>query len=122
VVWLGGPTLRLHKFYKGDHDRHMHDHPWNFWTFPLSDYYEWADELQFSDPEWITPGFSRRHNFVKGWRFHYRPAEYRHIVQSLPGGKPIYTLVATGRRVRPWGFWVNGDFVNYREYNDGNNG
>ena len=27
--------LYLHIFHRGDQDRCPHDHPWDFWTFPL---------------------------------------------------------------------------------------
>jgi hypothetical protein len=116
ILWLGGVTLRLHKFYKGDQDRAMHDHPWNFWTFPLSNYYEWVDKHQGHDSEWNIPGAERASNLVRRYRLHYRPATYRHIVMDPPGGKPIYTLVASGPRIRKWGFWVDGEFVYYRDY------
>ena len=33
-VWFG--RLRVHVFYRGDADADPHDHPWDFWTFPLT--------------------------------------------------------------------------------------
>lgn len=32
--------LALHIFYRGDHDPDPHDHPHDFWTFPLTPYVE----------------------------------------------------------------------------------
>lgn len=36
--WFG--RLRLHIFHRGDQDPDCHDHPWDFWTFPLTSYVE----------------------------------------------------------------------------------
>ena len=36
--WIG--RLRLHIFHRGDQDPDHHDHPWPFWTFPLTSYVE----------------------------------------------------------------------------------
>lgn len=36
--WLG--RLRLHILYRGDVDPDAHDHPFSFWTFPLTPYVE----------------------------------------------------------------------------------
>jgi hypothetical protein len=103
IVWLGIGTLRVHKFWRGDSDRHMHDHPWSFITFPLSPYYEWVDA-----------GSKIVYREVRAFRPHYRPAEFRHIVDDPAG--PIYTIVITGPKKRRWGFWVNGKFVDYHDY------
>lgn len=62
--------LCFHFFHRGDHDRDPHDHPYDFWTFPLRTYYE--DVL---DP---TTGRTTR-NVVQAFRVHFRPAEYTHI-------------------------------------------
>ena len=37
--------LFIHFFNRGDMDRHPHDHPWDFWTFPLTTYYEEVWEI-----------------------------------------------------------------------------
>ena len=37
--YIAGP-FRFHVFVHGDRDPAPHDHPWNFWTFPLRGYYE----------------------------------------------------------------------------------
>ncbi len=37
-AWL--KQLRLHIFHRGDADPDCHDHPWDFWTFPLTSYVE----------------------------------------------------------------------------------
>lgn len=94
ILYVGNRTLRLHKFYRGDDDRAPHDHPWSFWTFPLcSGYYELVTR---------TDG-ELKINFVRGWKWSYRPSSYQHTV--LEPHRPFYTIVVTGRKDRSWGFW-----------------
>jgi hypothetical protein len=103
---VGGFTLRLHKFYKGDDDRAPHTHPWTFWTFPLCrGYWELVP----------CPYGSLSTNWVPGWRISRRPAEYQHIVIDPP--KPFWTVVVTGRKSNSWGFYPTPDmFVPWREW------
>lgn len=106
ILYIAGRTLRLHKFYRGDDARAPHDHPWPFWTSPLTDSYE----------EIVDRGGVLMHERVKGWRWNARPSAYRHIV--LDPVKPFYTIVVTGRKDRGWGFWPSDkQFVPWREWN-----
>lgn len=122
ILYLGGLCVRLHKFWRGDDDRAPHDHPWNFWTFPLTSYVETVEE-----PGWdgtLRPGQLCRHawrhrNVVKAFRLHYRRAKYRHIVLGRADGskKPFWTFVITGKVVNKWGFWPQPNrFVPWREW------
>lgn len=99
-----GRTIRLHKFYRGDDDRALHDHPWPFVTFPLVSYLERVAEDKV--------------NFVQALRFHYRPASYKHMVlrSSRPMTKPFFTIVFAGKKQRSWGFWPKGKFVHWSEF------
>lgn len=94
ILYVGGFTLRLHRFFKGDDARAPHDHPWSFWTFPLCDGYA---EL-VPAPDGTLMG-----RWVRGWRWNYRPSSYQHIVADPP--QPFYTVVVSGRKDRSWGFW-----------------
>lgn len=98
---------RIHIFWRGDDDRALHDHPNDFWTFPLKGYWE----------NWFNPK-TKCHELrrVKAWRWHFREAEYRHRVlgshrytngddnELFEGG--FITLVKEGPERRHWGFWV----------------
>lgn len=126
-AWFG--RLRFHVFFRGDQDPDCHDHPWGFWTFPLRSYVEevltegfekrwWTDpqtmEARFSE----RPVFHRRTRVVKAFRFHYRPATFRHRVigravrspftsvdnhwQAVEGTIP--TIVWRDKPSRAWGF------------------
>lgn len=108
--WIG--RLRLHIFYRGDNDPDHHDHPWDFWTFPLTSYVE-----EVAEPIWMSgplpTQYHPRRQVVRAFRLHYRPATHCHRVLgrystpiALYGGKErnprfdqgrIITLVWRGR-------------------------
>ena len=122
ILWLGPlGNLRLHKFYRSDQDEALHDHPWRFVTFPLTSYKEWVPlEVQRAgdhNPPTVQVDWEngRRLQLVKRFRFHYRPAEYRHAVVV---DKPGYTLVWAGNKVRSWGFWLRDVFTPWRTWTE----
>jgi hypothetical protein len=103
--------FRLHVFHRGDADPDHHDHPADFWTFPLVSYVEEIDHP-----------WSRGHTLwrvVRAFRLHRRRAEFSHRVlgrwtgQRWEDGTPRYdtgqiaTLVWWGRKRREWGFWTS---------------
>lgn len=125
--------LSLHVFHRGDADPDPHDHPYSFWTFPLTTYVEEVTRPTEIGEEWllgVAPGYLKYRNVVRAWRFHHRPAEYTHRVLNrcapraalydpdgywepepaapdpwvdIPG--PIITLVWWSKRDRrDWGF------------------
>lgn len=112
VLYLWKFTLRLHTFYSGDEGT-PHDHPWWFVTFPLRGYVEE-----------VYGTYYMGENCVRPFRFHFRPATYRHVVQE--SDRPFHTIVISGARSRKWGFWPSkwfgpyvyeeGDFVPYDEW------
>lgn len=75
-IWLG--RLRVHIFYRGDEDRDPHDHPWAFWTFPLSSYVEEVTEK--IERGILDPMYQSRIQVVPAWKLNYRPAEHCHRV------------------------------------------
>lgn len=125
--------LYFHIFYRGDGDKDPHDHPWDFWTFPLRPYWEEVSDFD---------GFKRVH-VVTRFKWHLRPAEYRHRVlrgywiKSALGSKApghwynttyheekqikIFTFIWCRPKRREWGFWVTDDagepqFVHWKDY------
>ena len=105
--------LYFHVFHRGDLDRDFHDHPYDFWTFPLRTYYE--DVLD------LPTGRSIR-NVVEAFHWHFRSAEYAHIqlgaaqYQRGRDGDYVYrenifggwtaTFLWHKPTRRAWGFWV----------------
>lgn len=119
--------LRFHVFHRGDEDPDPHDHPWDFWTFPLVAY-----EEEVTDP--ATGAVHQE--IVTAFHWHHRQATYTHRVlwplaheEAWFGGplawvrivgKPIPTIVWTGPKVRKWGFLKARDgrwcWVAWRDY------
>lgn len=138
-AWIG--RLRLHIFHRGDADPDPHDHPWDFWTFPLTSYVEeetfrtsfYLDLNGQGDEPYVV-----ERNVVKAFRLHYRPATYCHRVLgrwtgqyferhsppliSVPTWRlgKIVTIVWRGKGSRKWGFLRNRDgnwcWTPWREY------
>lgn len=112
-VWLW--RLRFHIFHKEDPGEAYHDHPWNFWTFPLTSYVE--DVLNLKTGE-------IKRQVVPRFRWSFRDAEHTHrIIGKHPGtwslsgdtvwnekvepdadyGR-IYTIVIRGPVRRAWNY------------------
>lgn len=143
-IWFG--RLRLHIFHRGDYDEDCHDHPWDFWTFPLTPYVEQVAVQTGQKGDYDENHEKReRHVFEKtlqvvpAWRWTFRPAEHCHRVLFAavrvrretgakdPAGfsydyadRKIVTLVWRGKSRRKWGFLKNREgkwcWVGWREY------
>ncbi|TPK15193.1 hypothetical protein FJ872_19550 [Mesorhizobium sp. B2-5-9] len=134
---LRAGRLRLHIFHRGDADPDPHDHPWDFWTFPLTPYVEEVAIRTLASAVVFR-------QIVPAWSWSYRPAEHTHRVlgrydllatmEAAMGafvvgagrvppqhrsGK-IITIVWQGRASRKWGFLRNRDgnwcWTPWREY------
>lgn len=89
--------LYVHWFCREDMDRDPHDHPFEYWTFPLMGYTE-----RVFRPE--SHCFEDVH--VSAWRWSYRAATHCHQITRTDSGRwPLITIVWRGRNVRRWGFW-----------------
>ncbi|RWZ87178.1 MAG: hypothetical protein EO766_11605 [Hydrotalea sp. AMD] len=89
-------SIRIHHWFRGDDDRHYHDHDWDFTCIVLSGSYwdlSYTDNNGVEDVTYdlLTPGSIR-----------HRKAEFRHIVRT----NGCWTLVITGKKRRKFGFWV----------------
>jgi len=86
--------LRLHIFHRGDVDPDYHDHPWDFWTFPLTSYVEEVVDTDitalahvggfFAAVKPDAPAVTR--NVVPAFRWTYRPATHCHRVTGRYSG------------------------------------
>lgn len=91
----------LHVFHRGDEDRELHCHPFDFTSFILSGGYveETEEESRFLAPGMVVS----------------RPAEWRHrVVMESP--EPAITLVFVTRPRREWGFWQGETFIPQSEF------
>lgn len=105
-------TLRLHHILRSDDDRALHDHPWSFvsvllWGSYLETRFLWPDQPRICARRGLAS--VRR---VRWWNTCRAEAAHR---LELDRG-PVWTLVATTRKTRSWGFWLPGGWVPWRDY------
>lgn len=123
---VGKPRIYLHKFYRGDEDPHLHDHPWSFTSLILTRGY-WEETLfnpkedlgeTWRPGELRDDGEQRIQRFYTRFSLLKRPATWRHRV-VLKDKLPVWTIVKTGVKERSWGFWIMGKLCPWRNYNNG---
>jgi hypothetical protein len=122
VVKFGSWGLRIHIFWRGDADADCHDHPADFWTFPLTSYVE----------EYRIPGHTLTYKrVVRAFRLHRRRAEFAHRLLGRWTGateydgspqidwethEPVVSLVWWGKKRREWGFHTPEGWVHWKTY------
>ncbi len=116
--WCNG---YLHAFLRSDDAPELHDHPWGFLSVVLKGRYT---EITPTGAHLRRPGSIARRRAT--WRHQIELDIDRHhwTWESLTGGpppeKPCYTLVITGPRRRPWGFWcASGRFIPWQQFRQG---
>ena len=138
--------LRLHTFHRPDQDEDCHDHPWDFWTFPLVSYVEDVvvqvptGKMLLSNPPQREMVNEKRRQIVPAFRISFRPATHCHRVLGRyrkwtpvagnavrlnewdkdPSPGKIVTLVWISKPKRAWGFLKNREgewcWVAWRDY------
>ena len=89
-----GWKVWLHHIHIADESPDLHDHPWWFWSMPLTGgYFEF-----YGDP------YKKQWRECRPWRLYWHDRFYRHTIFSLVG-RSAWTLVLRGPVVRRWGFW-----------------
>jgi hypothetical protein len=99
--WQFPISIRIHHIMRPDHDRDLHDHPWNARTIIIRGYY---DEQRLNGCFLRKPGDTARLSF----------GEYHRIFAVSPGG--VWTIFITGKYRGTWGFLVDGVKVKWRTY------
>lgn len=89
--------IYLHRFYRGDDDPALHDHPWPFGGIVLSGGY--IEQKEFYQ-RWRRPGSLM---FVGIRSFHRVRLD-----RNRSKGKPVWTLVIVGPKLKRWGFIPHG--------------
>lgn len=103
--WIG--RLRLHVFHRGDQDPDCHDHPWDFWTFPLTSYVEEVavppsypnvceicqepDGCRYCELSGEMNPCKVVRQVVPAWRWTFRPATHCHRVLAPWSGYHEHT-------------------------------
>lgn len=121
IPWL--PSVRIHHICRADHDRDLHDHPWNARTIVLRGWYREerlcsalaTRELENISDRVVTGG-DQRHVFYRaeGHTGRLLFGQYHRIIEVSDGG--VWTLFITGRKRGTWGFLVDGNKVPWRTY------
>lgn len=93
--------LALHRIHKSDADAHRHTHPWPYLACQLRGlmYEETAEGVYHKR----RPGY-----------FRWRSANSLHRL-VLPAGE-VWSLFLGGPRRSSWGFLVNGQLIDHKEY------
>lgn len=100
-------SIYLHKIYKSDEDKHLHNHPWNIFTIILQGSYE---EKLLGGSKLVYKLTTREPgNFA--WRSRNR---YHKINQIF--SPEVTTLALVFGKKSSWGYWVNNQHIEQEEY------
>lgn len=102
-----GRNLMVHRIVRPDEDRAPHDHPWSFVSLVLRGGYLEQRQNSSGSVWWVR---WRRPGSIA-----WRRATDLHRIHTI-GGPEAWTLVATGPRVRSWGFQTVNGWVDHRAY------
>lgn len=109
--WKWLPSVRIHHICRPDHDRHLHDHPWNARTIILCGWYREIRLLKSGDN---YPPIEVDYERTAGYTGRLLFGEYHRITEVSPGG--VWTLFITWKKRGTWGFLKEGKKVPWREY------
>lgn len=110
--WFG---IYLHDIYEPDDERAPHNHPWSFISIVVRG---WYVEKVYPNPErtmqhqygWKNYGIKRHRRFSAHKMG--RVSAHR-ITECAPGLK---TLILTGPRQSSWGFFEDGVYIDWKDY------
>ena len=92
-------SVKLHRIFRPDRQRDLHDHPWTFLSIIL-----------FGSYTEDTPGGVKR----RRW-WNWKRAEDSHSIKTV-SRSPVWTLVFCGPRRRVWGFHTPKGWVSWKDY------
>lgn len=98
----------LHCILRPDEGTYMHDHPWPFTARILKGQYEESTPATVEGIPCVSLKVRRRGNV------NTYPATHIHQVAPFLGA--TWTLVKAGQAEREWGFWVDGQWVFWRDH------
>ena len=105
-------SIKLHRIYRPDQQRDLHDHPWDFVSFPLWGSYIEDVPHKCGGRCWqCLMGTDGR---LIRW-FNFKRAEDRHSIRWV-SRTPVWTLVFCGPRRRQWGFYTKQGWVSWDKY------
>lgn len=114
--------VMLHHFLPESRDRDVHDHPWQFVTVVLKGYYDDVSRCPVCKDENRVVrcvecgGRGFKIERMKAGMVRYRPTTHAHQTYAGPNG--CWTLVIAGPIERMWGFFIEGKWLPWHEYED----
>lgn len=97
-------NIYLHKFYRSDDDRALHDHPWiNFSYLLKGEYVEHS----------ILAGGVQKSIRYKAGMLKFRRAKTAHRIEI---DQPCWSLFVTGPVIREWGFHCPRGWRHWKEF------
>jgi hypothetical protein len=103
--WFG---IYLHDIYEPD-DGPPHNHPWSFVSIVLRGHY--VERVYIDALDWPKLCVPKRHRRFSAHRMGRHEAHK--IIEAAPGLK---TLILVGKRGPGWGFFEDGEYVPWQEY------
>jgi hypothetical protein len=108
-------SVRLHHIATPDYDRHLHDHPWDFWSVVLSGGYAECRPLMVEPCFWLDADSEAAiAEFRAPGSFASRRATDRHRIDYVRPG--TYTLFVYFRKRQWWGFYTPAGKVHWQDY------
>ena len=104
--WFG---IYLHDIHKDDGDSAPHNHPWPFLSLVVRGHYT---ERLYPDPIGRPTDYLKQTHNARSVHRMGRASAHR-IIDAAPDLK---TLIVTGKRQASWGFFVDGEHIDWADY------
>lgn len=130
TLHLGGCKLMLHHFMPKTTDPDIHDHPWPFWILVLRGSYDDIVPCPKCKGERVTGDDGTRYSrcyrcagsgtvlgeVMRAPKLRRRGATHMHRTRTYAEG--AWTVVLTGPKRRPWGFWRDSRWWPFKAYEE----
>jgi len=93
----------LHGIYAADQDKHLHNHPWDYFSLILKGTYLEETENGINT---MSPGSYAKRD---GTKFH----KIQKLLTPV-----VYSLFISSKPKREWGYKVNDEFVQHEKYRE----
>jgi len=102
-------AIYLHDIYHDDTDRDPHNHPWTFLSIVIGG--DGYIERVYPDPTKPWTSITKTH---KKFSIHKMGRVSAHRITYAADG--LKTLIITGPRRASWGFFVDGKYIDWKDY------
>lgn len=104
-------NIYLHCIHKKDDDKHMHDHPWSFYSIILKGAYV---------EERGVRGFVQSTKTIVRWpgSIQYVKKDIPHRITHIINNRPVWSLIITGKSGREWGYTTEQGWLDNKTYRE----